>query len=102
MSMQRDRIFDQMADAWGTYLKSLEKCMDDLDGELSDATCVEKECTEEWCTATGNHIDELADSLYSIHEPGFISGTDSAKLKNLRRRVHDLYDRYRNLVKGRT
>lgn len=52
-------------------------------------------CAEEWCEATEHVIDELSNALFSISEPRWSSKEDSLKLKQLKRRVHDLYADYR-------
>ncbi|MFP4477033.1 MAG: hypothetical protein ACLFOY_15845 [Desulfatibacillaceae bacterium] len=96
MSMPKDESLKEMANAWSAYLNALEKSLDNLDAEINDAMATEKKCTGEWCTAVEHFIDELANSLYSIHEPRFTSEAESAKLKDMKRRVHDLYAEYKS------
>lgn len=52
-------------------------------------------CTDEWCEATEHVIDELSNSLFSISEPRWIPETESMKLRQLKKKVHDLYARYK-------
>ncbi len=52
-------------------------------------------CTSEWCEATEHVIDDLSNSLFSISEPRWASEEEGQKLKQLKRRVHDLYAKYR-------
>ena len=40
-------------------------------------------------------IDELSNSLFSISEPRWTNDEDSKKIKTLKRRVHDLYAKYK-------
>ena len=43
-------------------------------------------------------IDELSSALFSIHEPKFASEEDSKKLKALKKKVHDLYAKYKSVT----
>jgi len=54
-------------------------------------------CTDEWCEATEHVIDELSNALFSISEPRWSNQEDSLRIKQLKRRVHDLYADYRNV-----
>jgi len=42
-------------------------------------------------------IDELSNALFSISEPRWSDKADADKIKQLKRRVHDLYADYRNV-----
>lgn len=97
MSMPKDEIQKEMSDAWTTYLKALEKSMDLLDRDISEARDMARECTDEWCEATEHVIDELANALFSISEPRWADPEDSKKIKKLKRRVYDLYVNYRGV-----
>lgn len=57
-----------------------------------------EKCTGEWCEATEHVIDELSNSLFSISEPRWSSEEDSKKLKALKRRIHDLYTKYKSVA----
>jgi len=59
-----------------------------------------QKCTGEWCEATEHVIDELSKSLFAISEPRWSSEEDSKKLKTPKRRVHDLYGKYKVTAKG--
>ena len=69
--------------------------MDILEKGLAEASEMRDICTDEWCVATEHVIDELANSLFSISEPKWSSPEDSKKIKVLKRRVHDLYAKYK-------
>jgi hypothetical protein len=43
-------------------------------------------------------LDELAKFIYAISEPRWISDEDSKTLSNLRRKVHDLYAKYKSVA----
>ena len=56
-------------------------------------------CTDEWCLATENVLDELAKVIFAISEPRWLSKEDSKKLSGLRHRIHDLYAQYKAVKK---
>ncbi len=97
MSMPRDEIQKEMAEAWTTYLEALERSMEMLDRDITEAREMGRVCTGEWCEATEHVIDELANALYSISEPRWADPEDSKKIKTLKRRVYDLYVNYRGV-----
>jgi hypothetical protein len=97
MSMPRDEIQKEMAEAWTTYLEALERSMEMLDRDITEAREMGRVCTGEWCEATEHVIDELANALYSISEPRWADPEDSQKIKTLKRRVYDLYVNYRGV-----
>ncbi len=65
--------------------------------ELDEAAEIGEICTGEWCTATEGTLDELAKFIFSVSEPRWITDEDSKVLKNLRRKVHDLYAKYKGV-----
>lgn len=97
MSMPRDEIQTEMAAAWSTFLQALEKSVDILDKDITEAREMARVCTGEWCEATEHTIDELSNALFSISEPRWADPDDSKKLKLLKRRVYDLYVNYRGI-----
>lgn len=56
-------------------------------------------CTGEWCRAIEFSLDEMAKDLYSICEPRWSSSDYSRTLRNMRRRLHDLYSNYERKVR---
>ncbi|MGD8960802.1 MAG: hypothetical protein PVI27_13220 [Desulfobacteraceae bacterium] len=95
MSMPKDELQTEFVAAWQTYLDSLEKALDQLDADISEAAGMADSCTSEWCQATEHVIDELSNALFSNSEPRWSSPEDSQRIKKLKRRVHDLYADYR-------
>ena len=95
MSMPKDELQTEFVTAWQTYLDSLEKALDQLDADISEAAGMAESCTSEWCQATEHVIDDLSNALVSISEPRWSSPEDSQRIKKLKRRVHDLYADYR-------
>jgi hypothetical protein len=67
---------------------------------LADKLTVNREmrevCTDEWCMATEHVIDDLSNWMFSISEPTGASDEDTGKLKALKRRLRDLYAKYKN------
>jgi hypothetical protein len=66
-----------------------------LESEIDQAAHLSDTCTSEWCEATEHVIDELSNSLFSISEPRGSSDEDSKKIRELRKRVHELYVKYK-------
>ena len=99
MSMPKDEIQSEMAEAWRTYLHSLQKSLDSLDKQINEAAEMAGVCTNEWCEATEHVIDEIANSLFSISEPRWADPEDSKKIKELKKRVYDLYANYKEVYK---
>ena len=97
MSMPKDEIHREYVRAWRTYLNSLEQALSKLEADINEASEMAGVCTDEWCQATEHVIDELSNALFSISEPRWSDKEDSAKIKQLKRRVHDLYADYRNV-----
>lgn len=77
----------------------MEESLDMLEKEIDEAAEMSEICTAEWCEATEHVVDELNNSLFSIREPRWSSEEDSKKLKELKRRVHDLYAKYKATAK---
>jgi hypothetical protein len=100
MSMPKDTFHGEIESAvivaWHEYVNGLEKSLDFLEEGINEAAEMADTCTSEWCVATEHVIDELANSLFSISEPKWTSDEDSNKLKALKRRVHDLYAKYKS------
>ena len=95
MSMPRDEMFGDIADAWGNYLAALGKAINKLEKDLKEAQSLAAECTNEWCQATEHVLDELSNALFSISEPRWLKAEQSRELKQLKHKLHDLYAGYR-------
>jgi hypothetical protein len=99
MSMPRNQVQMEMAQAWSDFTKSMEKSLDTLEEDINEAAEMTSICTDEWCEATEHVIDDLSNALFTISEPRGSSEEDSKKIKALKRRVHDLYANYREVYK---
>jgi hypothetical protein len=97
MSIPKDEIMSEVAEAWRIYLNSLETALDKLENDINEAAQMAGICTNEWCEATEHVIDELNNALFSISEPRWDDPEDSRRLKKLKRKVYDLYANYRGV-----
>jgi len=98
MKKPQSDVYDSFSSVWREYIQGLEDSLDKLEKDIQEASEMSEKCTSEWCTATEHVINELSDSLFGIHEPKFSSDQDSAKLKTLKKRVHDLYAQYKSVI----
>ena len=90
---------NQITEGWRDFIRSMEESLNMLEKDIDEAAEMSEKCTGEWCEATEHVIDELSNSLFSISEPHWSSEEDSKKLKALKRRVHDLYVKYKAVVR---
>jgi len=93
-------VRNQIIQRWRDFIKSMEESLKILEKDLDEAEEMSEKCTGEWCEATEHVIDELSNSLFSISEPRWSSEEDSKKLKVLKRRIHDLYAKYKSVAQA--
>jgi hypothetical protein len=86
--------------SWKQLMKSTEESLDFLEKGIDEASEMRGICTDEWCVATEHVLDELSNGLFSISEPRWASEEESKRLKALKRRVHDLYAKYKSVSKS--
>ena len=79
------------------FIENLEKSIEKLEIGIEEAEGMIELCTPEWCRATENMMDELSNRISSISEPAWTSDKDTHKLKELKRRLHDVYARYKHI-----
>jgi hypothetical protein len=97
MTMPKDEIQSQLNDAWMQHFASLEKSVSLLEKHIEEAKGMAGICTDEWCEATEHVIDDLNNALFSISEPRNADPELSLKIKELRRRIYDLYANYKGI-----
>ena len=97
-SFQAD-IQQDVIENWRTFVSNMEKSLKILENGIDEASAMTEICTSEWCVATEHVIDELSNSLFSISEPSWASEEDSKKIKALKKRLHDLYAKYKSTAK---
>jgi len=95
--MYRDKILTDMNKAWHAYLDALEKSLDLLEKDIEEARQMAGTRTSEWCEATELTIDELNIAIFSISEPRWSDQDASKKIKQLKKRIYDLYVNYRGV-----
>jgi len=98
MALIKESFEKETLDAWRNYLSALEKSLAQLEADVEEAAHMSDICTDEWCTATEHVLDELGNALFSISEPRWSSERDSQRIKQLKRRLHDLYARYKGVA----
>ncbi len=96
MNPIREQFQKDTLEAWGHYMSALETSIRDLEADIDEAADMSDRCTAEWCEATEHVIDEINDALFTIHEPRWASDEDSNRIKNLKRRVRELYAKYKS------
>ncbi len=97
MSMPRkEDIQTEVLQGWRVFIENLEKGLEMLEQDIDEAAKMSDACTSEWCQATEHVIDELTNSLFSISEPPWASDEDSKRIKALKRRLHDIYAKYKS------
>jgi hypothetical protein len=94
------KIQDSVLESWRQLISSMEESLNLLEKGIDEAVEMRNICTDEWCVATEHVIDELSNGLFSISEPSWAPQEDSKRLKALKRRVHDLYAKYKVASKG--
>jgi hypothetical protein len=97
MVMPKDRIPNAIVGSWRTFLDSMEESLGLLEKEIDDALRSRDTCTAQWCETAEEAMDELSKILFSISEPRWSNPEDSARLKHLKRRLHDAYADYKPL-----
>ena len=86
---------NKILEGWRVFLDSIHESLDSLERGIDEAEAMTDLCTPEWCLANERIIDELNNRIFSISEPSWSSDDDSRKLKDLKKRLHDVYARYK-------
>ncbi len=79
------------------FMTNLNTSLNELAKDISEAQEMDAICTNEWCVAIERDIDDLHNSIYSISEPRFSCSGHSKKIRRLRNRLHDLYEKYKGV-----
>ncbi len=93
MRMQKEMV-ESFQLSHRDYMKQLVVCLDQIEKDFEAAREVDNVCSGEWCRAIELSLDEMAKDLYSISEPRWAADDFSRTLRNMRRRLHDLYAKY--------
>ena len=81
------------------FMEYLDKSINLVAKDIDEAKEMTHICTDEWCLAIENVLDELAKIIFAISEPRWLTKEDSKKISDLRHRIHDLYARYKAIKK---
>jgi hypothetical protein len=105
MSMPKDSFQvnaqDKILEGWRVFIDSMHESLDSLERGIDEADAMTDLCTPEWCIANELILDELNNRIFSISEPSWSSDEDSKRLKALKKRLHDIYARYKAVLKRR-
>lgn len=93
----QNTVQKDVVENWRVFTENLEDSINRIENGLNEAKEMAGVCTSEWCEATEHVLDELSNQLFSISEPRWASQDDSQKIRNLKRRVHDLYADYKEV-----
>lgn len=96
MEMPSELIRKEIYEGWKQFVENLEKSMEMLEKEIDFTSKMQNACTAEWCQLTERTFDEISNALFSISEPSWAPDEDSKKLRALKKKVHDVYAKYKN------
>ena len=75
------------------FVKAFEESLDALEKEIRSTDSCKHCCADQGCLSIEHHIDKLHNELFSMSEPReSFSAEDSAKIKELKYRLHKLYE----------
>ena len=101
MALEREDFEKETLDAWRVFVNSLDQSIVRLEQDLKEGKEMLDICTDEWCRATEHYIDDIGNALFSISEPRWASQEDSKRIKDLKRRLHDIYAEYKSISVSR-
>ncbi len=93
MKKQKEMV-ESFQMAHRNYMKNLNNCLKKIESDFEESRAIDDICTGEWCRAIELSLDEMAKDLYSISEPRWVADDYSRTLRNMRRRLHDVYAKY--------
>ena len=96
MVEQKETIEKERAEAWRTYVQSLENYLEQEENAIDRAVHLSSTCTDEWCETTEEVIEELSKAIFSVSAPRWITPEDAKRIKTLKRRAQDLYVKYKS------
>lgn len=94
---RQNEMMESFVMAHREFITNLERSIRLLEEDINETAEMETICTDEWCLATEHTLDELSKMIYSISEPRWVTTEDSRKIRDLRKKTHDLYAKYRSV-----
>jgi hypothetical protein len=88
-------------EAWSQYLNSLVEGVERLQRLVADVEDMRQVCSDEWCDTTECLLGELTVAVFAISEPHWTSTEESRKIKDLKKKLHDLHARHRGIQEQR-
>ena len=76
---------------WIAFNLSFNESLDRLEQIVDDVASLRGVCHDEWCDSNECMLDEASIFAFAISEPHWASAEDSKRLKNLKKRIHDLF-----------
>lgn len=89
------------AEAWSQYLNSLYEGVERLQRLVTDVEEMRQVCSDEWCETTECLLGELTVAVFAISEPHWAPPEESRKIKDLKKKLHDLHARHRSIQESR-
>jgi hypothetical protein len=77
--------------SWNTFSDSFEDSLRRLEEMADDVSDLRQVCRDEWCEATECLLGEANIAAFAISEPQWVSKKDSKRLRDVKKRIHDLY-----------
>lgn len=82
------------------FIINMNQSLDMIERDLDEMAKIKAFYSNKWNVPVTFCLDEVAKDIYSISEPRWGSKKGSAALRQTRRRVHDLYAKYKGVVHG--
>jgi hypothetical protein len=99
---QQKEMVESFLVAHREFMKGLDNSFKIMERDLKEAADFDAKCTGEWCATVESSIDELAKFVYSISEPRWLSNEDSEKIHDMRRRIHNIYAKFKGVSTSST
>ncbi len=94
MKRQKEMV-DSFLSGHNNFIMNLNQSLDIIEKDIDEMTKLKTLHTSKWNVPAAYCLDEVAKDIYSISEPRWGSKKGTGALRETRRRVHDLYAKYR-------
>jgi hypothetical protein len=82
---------DRGEQSWNEFTGSMHESLVRLEEIVDDIAEMRGVCRDEWCSTNECTLGEATVAAFAISEPHWASDEDSKKLKELKKRIHDLH-----------
>ncbi|SRR6056297_3513058 len=90
-------VVNNVEEGWKSYLNKLDDSLTKLEKHITDTGKKTDYCTEDWCLATENVLQDLFHTLFTLHVPKTASKEDDHRLAQLRQRAQNLYGQFKTV-----